>query len=65
MVRVPTDISEGGISDYKSDYFSTQIKNSPANTREFLTSWRLGETTAPFITWVLEVVISFSDYFSY
>jgi hypothetical protein len=24
-----------GVSDYKSDYFSTQIKNSPAITREF------------------------------
>jgi hypothetical protein len=62
MVRVPTDISEGGISDYKSDYFSTQIKNSPAITREFFTSWRLDETTTPDNTWVVGAVIPFSDY---
>jgi hypothetical protein len=48
----------------KSDYFSTQIKNSPARTGEFSTSWRLDETTTPDNTWVVGAVISFSDYFS-
>jgi hypothetical protein len=51
-----------GVSDYKSDCFSTQIKNSPANTREFFTSWRLDETTTPDNTWVIRVLLSFSDY---
>jgi hypothetical protein len=51
-----------GFSGIKSDYLHTQIKNSPARTREFSTSWRLGETTTPDNTWVVGAVISFSDY---
>jgi hypothetical protein len=33
MVRVPTDISEGGISDYKSDYVVGEIEIPPVKTR--------------------------------
>jgi hypothetical protein len=43
-------------------YVSTQIKNSPAITREFFDEWRLDETTTPDNTWVVGAVISFSDY---
>jgi len=62
MVRVPTDISEGGISDYKSDYVDEEIEIPPVKTRGKSTSWRLGVTTTPDNTWVVGVPFVFSDY---
>jgi hypothetical protein len=51
-----------GFSGIKSDYLHTQIKNSPARTREFSTSWRLGVITCPVMMGVVGVRFGFSDY---
>jgi hypothetical protein len=62
MVRVPTDISEGGISDYKSDYVVREIEIPPVKTRGKSTSWRLGVITCLVKTGVVGVLFVFSDY---
>lgn len=50
MVRVPTDISEGGISDYKSDYVVREIEIPPVKTRGKSTSWRLGGSISLYLS---------------